>query len=263
MDKFRNFFEEIYSLYNKREFVHTDPIDFPHKIEGNKEFIAFTASCFAYGNVKAIKSFVKKFFDHYGTDPHSLNSENGGLYYRFQSKDDITYYTEFIKRIYGEYGSIEAVFNQRETLEESIVHFYQTMKQMCSDADKGFFFLMPNPPETSGGAKRLRMFLRWMIRADDVDLGLWDSFSTSELKMPIDTHILRFAKNNGVITNDSASKKNLETVSDFFRSINKSDPAKYDFALTRLGIVNDCKYQECEFCIKCPHKNTCIFFDKK
>ncbi len=70
---------------------------------------------------------------------------------------------------------------------------------------KVFSFLMPNP-ETSG-AKRLRMFLRWMIRADDVDLGLWDSFSTSELKMPIDTHILRFAKNNGVITNDSASKK--------------------------------------------------------
>jgi len=257
LEKYHRFLEDIYSVYNRREYIHTDPIDFPHSLDGNKEFIAFTASCFAYGNVKAIKSFVKNFFEHYGTDPYSLNREEGGLYYRFQSKNDIVFYAEFMKRLYGEYGSIEAIFNQRETLEEAIVHFYDTMKEMCTEAEKGFFFLMPNP--LTSGAKRMRMFLRWMIRKDEIDFGLWDSFQASELMMPIDTHILRFAKNNGITINDSASKKNLELVSNFFKQINIKDPAKYDFALTRLGIVNDCKYQQCDYCVKCAHKKTCIF----
>ena len=257
MEKFHRFLEDIYSVYNRREFVHTDPIDFPHKLDGNKEFIAFTASCFAYGNVKAIKSFVKNFFAHYGTDPLNMNREEGGLYYRFQAKNDILYFADFMNRVYGEYGSLEAIFNQRVTLEEAITHFYEVMKAMCTDAEKGFFFIIPNP--ATSGAKRLRMFLRWMIREDEVDLGLWSSFNSSELKMPIDTHILRFAKNNGIIKNETANKINLEAVSSFFREINSGDPAKYDFALTRLGIVIGCKYQECDYCVKCQHKKVCIF----
>jgi len=257
MNDIKDFFEEIYSIYNIKEYIDTDPIHYPHTIEGHKEFVAFTASCFAYGNVKAIKSFLLSFFDYYGTDPEKMITTNGGLYYRFQSTEDVLCYTRFMKRFYEQYGSIENVFRQRETLEEGIFHFYETMKKMCSEADKGFFFLMPNPK--SSGAKRLRMFLRWMVRSDDIDFGLWKSFSPSELMMPIDTHILRFAKNNGVIINDSASRANLERVSAFFKELNSEDPAKYDFALTRLGIVHGCKYGECEKCAECRHKKTCIF----
>jgi len=257
LKKFQTFFEDIYQCYNKKEFIHTDPIHYPHTLDGNKEFIAITAACFAYGNVKAIKSFLSNFFDHYGTVPSDLNADNKGLYYRFQSVDDVHYYAQFMERLYGDYGSIENIFAERETLEEGIDHFFDLMKTMCADAGKGFFFLFPNP--RTSGAKRLRMFLRWMIRKDDVDFGLWTKFNKTELMMPIDTHILRFAKNNQVIMNESASRKNLETVSAFFRTLNPNDPAKYDFALTRLGIVNDCMYGACEECKKCVHEKTCIF----
>jgi len=123
MEKFRHFFEEIYSLYNKKEFLHTDPIHYPHGLDGNREFIAVTAACFAYGNVKAIKSFLMSYFDHYGTDPYTLSSKESGLYYRFQSVDDVAFYSEFMKRLYGDYGSIENIFAERETLEEGIDHF--------------------------------------------------------------------------------------------------------------------------------------------
>lgn len=255
--RFRNFFEEIYALYNKKEFIHTDPIFYPHTLGGNTEFVALTAACFAYGNVKAIKSFLLSFFEHYGTEPESLNEEHGGLYYRFQKQDDVAFYAEFMKRLYGEYGSIENIFSRRETLEEGVGHFYDTVKKESEGAGQGFMFLFPNP--ATSGAKRLRMFLRWMVRRDDVDFGMWNSFSQAELKMPIDTHILRFAKNNGIISSDAASRKNLETVSSFFCELNANDPAKYDFALTRLGIVNDCKYQECEQCTGCVHKKACVF----
>jgi len=257
MDRFLTFFEDIYSRYNKIEYIHTDPIYYPHTLEGDKEFIAITAACFAYGNVKAIKSFLLAFFEHFGTDPHRLKGEGNDLYYRFQAKHDVAYYAEFMGRLYGQYGSIENIFKQRDTLEEGIVHFYNVTKEMCIDADKGFFFLFPNP--ITSGSKRLRMFLRWMIREDEVDFGLWKAFKPAELMMPIDTHVLRFAKNNDIIKNESAGRKNLETVSSFFKVLNTADPAKYDFSLTRLGIINDCKYQECDYCIKCVHRDVCIF----
>lgn len=257
MKDVRSFFEEIYSLYNRSDYVHTDPIFYPHTLEGNREFIAMTAACFAYGNVKAIKSFLTAFFEYYGTDPHRLSKEQGGLYYRFQSKLDVHFYSELMKRLYGEYGSLENIFSERDSLEDAIVHFQETVLRESSGADKGFFFLFPNP--RTSGAKRLRMFLRWMIRDDEVDFGMWKGFSPAELMMPIDTHILRFAKNNNIITNESAGRKNLESVSGFFRELNPQDPAKYDFALTRLGIVNECKYRECEHCKGCLHRKTCFF----
>jgi uncharacterized protein (TIGR02757 family) len=254
---FKSFFEDIYKRYNISDFIHTDPIHYPHTLGGNREFVAMTAACFAYGNVKAIKSFLLSFFEYYGTDPLKVPDEPNGLYYRFQSVDDVHYYAHFMKRVYAEYGSVENIFREKPTLEEGIDHFFDVMNAMCSDAGKGFFFLFPNP--RTSGAKRLRMFLRWMIRRDDVDFGLWESFSRTELMMPIDTHILRFAKNNGIINTDSATRKNLESVSAFFRKLCPEDPAKYDFALTRLGIVNDCMYGACDECTNCFHKKTCIF----
>lgn len=257
MKDFFAFFENIYSLYNKTEYIHTDPIYYPHTLEGDKEFIAFTAACFAYGNVKAIKSFLLSFFDHYGTDPYNMNTEKSGLYYRFQSEADVGLYADFMKRLYGEYGSIENLFKTRENLEEGINHFYDTVLKMAEGADRGFLFLIPNPK--TSGAKRLRMFLRWMVRSDDVDFGMWRSFSAEQLMMPIDTHILRFAKNNGITKSDTASRANLNAVSGFFRELNSEDPAKYDFALTRLGIVHSCKYRECEHCLECIHRKSCIF----
>jgi uncharacterized protein (TIGR02757 family) len=253
----KEFFESIYILYNKKEFIHTDPIWYPHNIVGNAEFAAVTAACFAYGNVKAIKSFLTSFFEFYGSDPHKLTLKEGGLYYRFQNKADVCQYADFMKRLYEKYGSIENIFRERDTLEEGVDHFCLTVREMTPARGQGFDFLFPNPK--TSGAKRLRMFLRWMIRRDDVDFGLWKSFSPAELKMPIDTHILRFAKNNGIISNDSATRKNLEQVSDFFKKLNPDDPAKYDFSLTRLGIVNDCKYQPCAVCEGCLHKTSCIF----
>lgn len=255
--KYKEFFEDIYKKYNNSDFIHTDPIHFPHTLGGNREFVAITAACFAYGNVKAIKSFLRNFFEYYGTDPLNVPEEPKGLYYRFQSAADVHYYAHFMKRLYEKYGSVENIFAEKETLEEGIDHFYNVMNEMCSDAGKGFFFLFPNP--RTSGAKRLRMFLRWMIRDDDIDFGLWKKFDNTELLMPIDTHILRFAKNTGIIKTDSASRKNLEDVSGFFRELSPDDPAKYDFALTRLGIVNDCMYGSCDKCADCLHKKTCVF----
>jgi len=251
----RDFFESIYKRYNIKEFIETDPIWFPHNYGGNVEFVSMVASCFAYGNVKAIKSFIKSFLDAYGTDPFKLDETSKGLYYRFQKREDIDYFVSFMKRLYGEYGSIENIFAKRDTLEEGIVYFHEVIRR--ESADNGFFFLFPNPK--TSGAKRLRMFLRWVVRDDEIDFGLWSKFSPKELKMPIDTHILRFASNHGIIPNTSSTKKNLERVTGFFIGMNEKDPAKYDFALTRLGIAKGCRYDKSETCERCDIRKECLF----
>lgn len=256
-DEFKSFLEDIYVRYNTKEYLHTDPIYFPHNYKGNTEFVAITAAVFAYGNVKAIKGFIKSFLEYYGTDPLNLKKESGGLYYRFQRTHDIEFYAEMMTRLYGDYGSLEKIFAERDELEQAILHFDEVIKKYAEKADTGLHFLFPNP--VTSGSKRLRMFLRWMIRKDDVDFGLWTKFKPAELKMPIDTHILRFSNNNGIIPNTSATRKNLEMVSAFLRRLNPEDPAKYDFALTRLGIANGCKYMNCEACRLCQHCGNCIF----
>lgn len=260
IEKFRTFFDTIYNKYNRIEFINSDPIVFPHKIKGNTEFIAFCASCFAYGNVGAIQKFLNSFFDEFGTDPLAINKKDTALYYRFQKPVDILAFVWKVKEIYEVYGSIENAFlASGENLEESLNNFTILMKKISIDAKigQGYGFLFPDPVKS--GAKRLRMFLRWMVRCDDVDFGLWKNYTCKDLHFIIDTHILRFAYKNGIINNSSSTRKNLETVTSFFRQMNPCDPAKYDFAISRLGIIFNCTYEASQKCFKCEEKNICPF----
>ena len=103
------------------------------------------------------------------------------------------------------------------------------------------------------------MFLRWMVRKDDIDFGLWEGFNKQSLYMPADTHILRMSANLGIISSSEKGKKAVVKVTNFFKSLNEEDPAKYDFSLTRLGIVSNCQYSRNDICNGCVHKKVCIF----
>ena len=103
------------------------------------------------------------------------------------------------------------------------------------------------------------MFLRWMVRKDEVDFGFWDFFDKSSLFMPVDTHIMRMAINLNIVDKKDTPKKALEKVTSFFKELNYDDPAKYDFSITRLGIVSNCKYSENEVCSNCINNQICVF----
>ncbi len=257
----RPFFEYLYSKYNKPEYIGTDPVYFPHNISGNKEFIAFTSALFAYGNVKAIQGFLARFFESCGTDPGSLKPNPAGLKYRFQNAADIAEYTEVIKRIYGTYGSIEAFFthkgdtnpyNAALTAMEKIKSGY-----LRQPASHGLSFLLAVPGQSA--SKRLMMMMRWMVRSDEIDLGLWKSFSTTDLFMPLDTHIHRMSASLGIINSNDNSKTALGKVNAFFKQLSPNDPVRYDFALTRLGIVTGCSYTKNSVCKDCADNKMCVF----
>ncbi len=261
-DKRKDYFEEIYKRYNSKDFIETDPIHFPHVVDGNTEFIAFTSALFAYGNVKAIKNFLTNYFAYAGTDPIKLNSfSNDSIYYRFQTVADVASYSLMINRLYDRYGSVRSIFERHadkgidDCLSFSIADIRNEFKEMTN----GVNFLFPIPGKSA--SKRLMMFLRWMIRKDEIDLGLWKGkvFQPSMLYMPVDTHIKRAAVNMGIVSSSASPKVSLDKISGYFRELNPRDPAKYDFAISRLGISMGCKYSFSETCVSCIDKKTCIF----
>lgn len=256
----KTFFESLYSRYNKAEYIHTDPIRFPHELGGNAEFIAFTAAAFAYGNMKAIQSFLYRYFDYAGTDPLKLNDKvSGELYYRFQTAKDVAGYSSLMKGVYNEYGSIGRLFRVAGAKDiDTVARGIVRLRSSIGDMTQGMNFLMPVPGKSA--SKRLHMFLRWMVRSDDIDLGLWNGvFDKGSLYMPVDTHIMRMAVNYGIVGINESGKEAAVKVTEFFKTLNPDDPAKYDFSITRLGIVTGCKYSENEQCKACVNNEGCLF----
>lgn len=258
-EKIYDFLEYLYDFYNNKEYIYSDPIRFPHEIDGDTEFIAFTAASFAYGNMKAIQGFLYKYFDMAGSRIDDLDTDvNDSLYYRFQTKEDIASYSKLMKNVYNKYGSLYGLFKAANAVSvENIDKGILLLRSYLDNITQGLNFLLPVPGKSA--SKRLYMFLRWMVRKDDVDFGFWEGFNKMSLYMPADTHILRLACNLGIIDKNEKGKKAVVKVTDFFRELDPQDPAKYDFSLTRLGIISGCMYSENSICHTCCHKDKCLF----
>lgn len=258
-DKIKDFFENLYVKYNNKSYIPSDPVRFPHELSGNQEFIAFTASCFAYGRMKHIQAFLFKYFEAVGTDPLNLNCQlDENIYYRFQNSSDIMVYSLLMKRVYEKYGSLSNLFKKSGALTiDTVDKGMKLLRSEMGHITHGLNFLVPIPGKSA--SKRLYMFLRWMVRKDMVDFGLWTEFDKSTLYMPMDTHMLRMAACLGIIEENEYGRKAVMKVTDFFKKLNPEDPAKYDFSLTRLGIVTGCKYSKNEQCEMCENYNGCLF----
>jgi uncharacterized protein (TIGR02757 family) len=117
-------------------------------------------------------------------------------------------------------------------------------------ASKGLKYLLSDPANGSP-CKRLNLFLRWMARNDDVDAGIWKSVDKAKLIIPVDTHMARLCKILGLYQRKTVTLAAAVEITDSFAAIAPDDPVKYDFALSRIGIVEDCngRYRpQCETC---------------
>ncbi|KAA0257388.1 TIGR02757 family protein [Deferribacter autotrophicus] len=256
----KDFLDIIYKKYNNKDYIGTDPVIYPHKLAGNKEFIAFISSVFAYGKVSLIQRFLDLFFTEYGVDPFKKKNKKS-IYYRFQKEDDIYKLYQFLHKIYKDYGSLYNYFiKQSANIEVAYDKFRnEFFDYFDHDVTNGLTFLLPDIMKSA--AKRIRMFFRWMVRKDEIDFGLWAGYNKKELKFPLDIHILTYAYKHNIINNKINSRKNVEKITDFFKSIDEDDPVKYDFAITRLGMIYRCKYTKSESCESCEWKKQCFLID--
>ncbi len=256
--------DELYLTYDK-SFLDSDPLLFPHRYSdaGDVELVAFLASTLAYGSVVTIKKDIEKVLAVLGprpcetvvsSRPDTLEARLGAFKHRFTTARHLAWFFHVISQALAQFGSLEALFlagyrQDASNTGEALAAFVDRLTgyspapvypDRASVKADGALFLLPSP-RTGAACKRLNLFLRWVVRAgDDLDLGLWRSVSPSKLVIPLDTHIARISRAIGLTARKSSDWKAAEDITRSLSALDPADPLKYDFAITRLGILGDC-----------------------
>lgn len=235
--------------YNNPSFIEGDPIAIPHmfSLKEDIEIAGFLVSTISWGNRKAIVRSGQKMMKILGNSPYDfvmshtkvdLKKADGFVHRTFNSID-LCFFIEALKNIYLHHDGLEVIFSK---------HASEDSLQTAIHEFKRIFFELPHHERTTkhisdplkgSAAKKINMFLRWMIRKDfaGVDFGLWNTISPSILSCPLDVHSGNVARKLGILTrkqNDAIAVLELDMK---LREFDKLDPVKYDFALFGLGIM--------------------------
>ncbi|MEN6441305.1 MAG: TIGR02757 family protein [Syntrophobacter sp.] len=249
--RFRQALDELYSTYNGPEHIHPDPLEFVHLYDStpDREVVGLIASSLAYGRVKQILSSVRTVLDKMGPSPSSFLLQNPPsrirnsfrlFKHRFTSGVELSAMLIGIRKLLSRYGSLEACFLKHvDPAGESILPpLSEFVSELSVAAGQKMPMFLPSPLQGSA-CKRLNLFLRWMVRSDNVDPGAWKGVSASHLVVPLDTHMHRIALSLGLTSRKQADLRCAIEVTRGFASICPEDPVRYDFALTRLGMNNN------------------------
>lgn len=276
--KLKPLLEDLYRKYSI-SYLESDPVYFPHQYKRAEdiEIVGLIASSLAYGKVDLFKPKIAYILKVMGESPYSYiksfdpAGEKGfdSFVYRFNRGVDIIHLLSVIKRMIETSGSIRSFFvkgysDEDQDIEKALSFFVKRVLEMdCREAfptgklSDGFRHLFPTPGK--GACKRLNMYLRWMVRKDKIDFGLWGEMSPSKLVMPIDTHVARLSRYLGLSRRKSADWRMAKEVTEALKILDPKDPVKYDFALSRLGILNECPARKDENkCRECGIKGVCI-----
>lgn len=224
-----------------------DPITFVHRYKKplDIEIAGFLAAQFAYGKVELIQRFLEKLFAVMGHSPSEYIDRNdfdsiGGLYYRLHKAPDIIRLLRILHDIQGRYGGIGLMLNShfRGDIREALWSMREDLLGDNDDDSLLFFF----PKRSSTGAmKRWNMYLRWMVRSDDIDFGIWDFIPKSDLVIPLDTHVFKIGRCQGWTTQKTQNWKAAREITDVLKQAAPEDPLKYDFLLCHtIGIDGQC-----------------------
>jgi uncharacterized protein (TIGR02757 family) len=237
-----------------RTRISPDPLEFLHRYDNYYDIEAsgIISSVFAYGNVTQINNTLEKIhkimkhkpyefimkFD-YSAKKHLFN----GLKHRFYTSDDIARFFCGLNKVYKNYGSLKYFFllyyfEKEKNLKTSISCFSNNMLEICSEKktnSRGVKFLFPDP-EKGSACKRMNLFLRWMVRKDELDFGLWSEIPSSKLVIPVDTHIAKICTELKLTRAASVSWKMAEEITFNLSKFDSFDPVKYDFAICHIGM---------------------------
>lgn len=245
------YLESLYEKYNKKEYVSPDPLQFlyDYSCVRDREIVGLIASSLAYGRVSLILKNVEYVLDLIHP-PYLFLRENHldtlqkrleKFKHRFNNGLDILRLLNGIKRVLEKYGSLEGCLSHYYSKEADLrLALYFFINELIITDNN---FLLPNP--LGGGAcKRLMLYLRWMVRKDEVDCGGWTFISPKDLIIPLDTHMFRISKILGLTKRNTPNFKAALEITERFKLISPNDPVKYDFVLTRFGIRNDMDINE-------------------
>ncbi|MEO9892662.1 TIGR02757 family protein [Aurantibacter sp.] len=244
----KEFLDAKVEQYNKPKYLESDPIQIPHRFSKKEdiEISGFLTATIAWGNRKSIITNANKLMDKLGNSPYDfiINHEEKdlenlqGFVHRTFNAEDLTFFISSLKNIYKNHNGLEAAFSigiEENSVQPAISNF------------KKLFFELPHQSRTTkhvgdplkgSAAKRLNMFLRWMVRDNStkVDFGLWKSILSSQLSCPLDVHSGNVARKLNLLTRKQNDAKALAELDYNLRKLDPHDPVKYDFALFGLGV---------------------------
>ncbi len=254
--KIRDGLEEIYIACNKREYVHPDPLEFLYEYSdpGDREIVGLVASSLAYGKVAGILKSVSRVLGFMGPSPRSFleNTSNESIRnvcanfaHRFAKGGHLSAMLSGVKGCVETYGSLYECFlscyEKNDGTALPVLSRFTGKILKHAEGDPGH--LLPSP-ERGSACKRLNLFLRWMVRKDDVDPGGWDEVLPSKLIIPLDVHMHRISTRLKLTARKSADMRTALEITAGFGNIVPDDPVRYDFALTRFGIRDDFKIDD-------------------
>ena len=244
----KEFLEEKCILYNNPKFIESDPIQIPHQfsVKEDIEIAAFLTAIIAWGNRKMIIKNASKMMDLLGNSPYDfvMNHKNHhvdsfeNFVHRTFNYIDFQFFLKSLKNIYTHHIGLENVLSIQDTTQnyQTAIHHF-----------KQLFFEIPHQQRTqkhisdplkNSAAKRINMFLRWMVRNDKkgVDFGIWKTHNPANLSCPLDVHSGNVARKLNLLKRKQNDWKAVIELDKSLRNFDKNDPSKYDFALFGLGV---------------------------
>lgn len=244
----QSFLDEKADLYNSPNFIESDPIQIPHLFSAKEdiEIAGFLSASIAWGNRKMIINNSHKMMDLLGNAPHDFVMSHSdddlerlqNFVHRTFNGGDFSTFIKGLKHIYQNHGGLENVFAknlQNDNLQNSISEFKKAFFEIEHQNRTQKHI---SDPMNNSAAKRINMFLRWMVRNDNkgVDLGIWNRISPALLSCPLDVHSGNVARKLGLLNRKQNDAKALAELDAFLRKLDPNDPVKYDFALFGLGV---------------------------
>ena len=232
---------------HERNCVHELSLDRPDPLMVascyKDELIALICALFAYGNARAIVRFLQSLdFSLLNTDEETISHSLNKHYYRFQVAQDVQALFISLHRIKKEAISLETIFvdgySQQCNVMDGIRKVLELLYDINDYRSQGYQFLLGTLPSSKPKSpyKRWHMYLRWMVRHDALDLGLWQNrVNPKDLLIPLDTHTFTLGKKLGLIQRKSYDFQAVLELTQALRTLDPLDPIKYDFALYRLG----------------------------
>lgn len=253
LKELKDFLDEKVAQYNNPKFIELDPIQIPHSYSKKEdiEISGFLTAIISWGKRTSIVKNAKRMLAYMGDSPydfilnhneHQLKQIDGFVHRTFNS-DDLLTFIECLKHLYRNKNGLEGTFEKFQT--------HNSLQPAIHELKKEFFSVshllrtrkhLPDPLKGSA-AKKINMYLRWMIRQDNagVDFGIWQSISPSILSCPLDVHSGNVARKLGLLKRNQNDAKAVAELDEVLRSFDPEDPVKYDFALFGLGVFEGFK----------------------
>jgi uncharacterized protein (TIGR02757 family) len=259
---------EAYRRYHSPHYIHPDPLEvvLRYSRPADREVVALICASLALGRVHGILDICADVLARLGcgsgpgattaggaggggmgpasvleqSSLDELRARFAGFIYRFFGPEEISHFLYAIGEARRRNGSLEQAFLRHlSPSDATVVPALGGLSQELSEYAGGIHGLLIAQVKRGSAAKRWHLFLRWLVRADEVDPGGWTRVSSSRLVVPMDTHMHSICTTLGILSRKSADGKAALEITEFFRRLDPKDPVRFDFSLTRLGIHPD------------------------